>query len=576
MLKKVISILCVMTMVMQLMVGITFAGNKKINYQGKLSDTNGAPINSTKNTTFRLYNVATGGTALWEETHSVVYSSGTFNVTLGDTTSLDGLAFNQQYYLGIQVTGSNEMTPRQALNSSAYAMGSLGDFNTYGSIDVYGGILGLWNTDTSGGATDTAGIRTWNTIRFYSTCLNNGFYNDANNYGIQLNPRDGSAIFKGSVKIYGIQIGGHSDTNKSNEFIATDGNALRFLKTGAGAALPTYHGSLYVSSGYGGTAPANGAYIQGNVGIGTTDPQAKLQIRNSDDGSDIYSGLRFYPATSATTGSSSYHVISGFRKSGLWITGSTNGGTYGLSTILLKDEGISFATSDGTINPETNVKMIIKNNGNVGIGTTNPISKFFVTDGNGNCGFGYYPGQFGVSNGVDSSIVLQGVGSGQARIRTDVPGRWLSLADGAGTTDVLTVRGGNVGIGTTSPTVTLTVNGNAWCAGVWQSSDVRWKKDILPLKNCLDKVMKLQGVSYLWNTEKYPERNFTKDKQIGLIAQDTEKILPEVVTTDKDGYKGISYDKIVAVLIESTKELKKENDELKKRIDILEKTIVKK
>ena len=61
-----------------------------------------------------------------------------------------------------------------------------------------------------------------------------------------------------------------------------------------------------------------------------------------------------------------------------------------------------------------------------------------------------------------------------------------------------------------------------------------------------------------------------QSKQIGFIAQEIEVQVPEMVSTGEDGMKGLSYSKITPVLLEAIKELKQENDELRKRIDILE------
>ena len=86
-------------------------------------------------------------------------------------------------------------------------------------------------------------------------------------------------------------------------------------------------------------------------------------------------------------------------------------------------------------------------------------------------------------------------------------------------------------------------------------SDRRFKEDIAPITSAVDKVARLQGVTFWWNQREYPQRFFSDKQQIGLIAQDVESVIPEVVRTDADGYKSITYDKLTAVLIEAVKEM---------------------
>jgi hypothetical protein len=100
---------------------------------------------------------------------------------------------------------------------------------------------------------------------------------------------------------------------------------------------------------------------------------------------------------------------------------------------------------------------------------------------------------------------------------------------------------------------------------VSSSSDLRLKENISPIKNGLDKVSKLQGVNFSWKSDEDHEN------KIGFIAQEVEKVLPEVVfTNEADGYKGINYAEITAVLVEAVKELQSENRELKKRVSEIE------
>lgn len=121
---------------------------------------------------------------------------------------------------------------------------------------------------------------------------------------------------------------------------------------------------------------------------------------------------------------------------------------------------------------------------------------------------------------------------------------------------------GKVGIGTTTPSSSslLDVRGLTTSTNYACSSDVRYKKDVSPYQNALQKVLGLQGVNYFWKADEYKEQNFSKDKQIGFIAQEVEKVIPELVYTDDKGYKTMSYDRLTAVLVEAVKEMKKEHD----------------
>ncbi|MGC2063840.1 MAG: tail fiber domain-containing protein [Thermodesulfovibrionales bacterium] len=98
------------------------------------------------------------------------------------------------------------------------------------------------------------------------------------------------------------------------------------------------------------------------------------------------------------------------------------------------------------------------------------------------------------------------------------------------------------------------IDGSLNIVDVSTPSDVRYKKDIHPLEASLEKVVHLQGVSYAWDKDKVSGAGYGGGRQIGLIAQDVERLLPELVHTDSKGYKTLSYDKLVPVLIEAVKE----------------------
>ncbi|MCB1936794.1 MAG: tail fiber domain-containing protein [Nitrosomonas sp.] len=105
----------------------------------------------------------------------------------------------------------------------------------------------------------------------------------------------------------------------------------------------------------------------------------------------------------------------------------------------------------------------------------------------------------------------------------------------------------------------LKVIGDVDCKKLTEGSDVRYKKDIEKIENALDKLIQLSGVMFHWKETK---SDLNKKKNIGLIAQEVDKILPEVVSQDAKGYLGISYSSVIPVLIEAIKEMKNEIDKL--------------
>lgn len=95
-----------------------------ITYQGKLTNATGAPITTATNVVFRIYAAASGGSALWTETHNGVTpdANGVFTRELGATTAFPATLFDgSKRYLGITVGSDAEMTPRQVLNNAPYA-----------------------------------------------------------------------------------------------------------------------------------------------------------------------------------------------------------------------------------------------------------------------------------------------------------------------------------------------------------------------------------------------------------------------------------------------------------------------
>ena len=109
----------------------------------------------------------------------------------------------------------------------------------------------------------------------------------------------------------------------------------------------------------------------------------------------------------------------------------------------------------------------------------------------------------------------------------------------------------------------LWVDGRIRTNGINETSDARFKKNINKIENALESISKMQGVTFDWKKEEFANKGFEKGKQYGLIAQEVEKIIPEIVHTDEEGYKSIEYSHLVPLLIEAIKEQKEEIAHLK-------------
>ncbi len=204
-------------------------------------------------------------------------------------------------------------------------------------------------------------------------------------------------------------------------------------------------------------------------------------------------------------------------------------------------------------------KMRLTSAGVLGIGTSNPSGRLHVS-----------------SNSAYTSIINANTAAGGQQWQ------WLSSSTAA------SLGANSMCFATGVCYFSLNTTGNAWLAGtLTQASDRRFKKDIVDIDGALNDILNLRGVTYYWKDE-----NKDQSKQMGLIAQEVEKVFPEVVETDGSGYKSVAYQNLVAPLIEAIKELhakwlgdsqeirgelsrqkremaslKEENERLKKQVD---------
>lgn len=332
----------------------------------------------------------------------------------------------------------------------------------------------------------------------------------------------------------------------------------------------------------------------GNVGIGTTSPSRKLNV---DATSDSWSA-RFQ-------NSSGYIDFGPANTSGAHIYTDRPQFYFNQTITLVDNPSRINAYSSNNLELQTNGTTrvtVLNSNGYVGIGTGSPSAELEVdgwigrTQHNNGAlvgsynnvaansaqtnpiyviGSNYKPNAADLSNmyGIGythtnaSFITDPGPNSWGMYVASDGDARvWLAASSGGHS---YFNTGGNVGIGTTTPGATLEVNGNIKSNAINETSDFRFKKDISTISGALDKVLRMRGVNYNWRTIEFPEKKFENGKQYGLIAQELEEIVPELVVTDAEGWKSVQYSHLVPMLIESIKELAEKDVKQQGAIEVL-------
>lgn len=299
----------------------------------------------------------------------------------------------------------------------------------------------------------------------------------------------------------------------------------------------------------------------GQTGIGTTTPGSKLHVKSNGgtfrlEGTD-HVFMELFPQGAATR----YAYI----------------GYPGASSTQLTFMN-QFSTGNISLGTNNTGRMFITSDGKVGIGTSSPATSLAVGAADGTIAgeltlnpstTQYEGGQITLKKSLtgstsDWTIDQYGTTSSDARLR------FFSSSEANG---FVIKENGFIGMGNSTPTVRLQVTGDIIANSIAGSSDIRFKKDIIPIEKPLAKIMQLRGVNFSWNTTDFPQRMFSEKRTMGFIAQEVEKVLPEIVQTENttEGYKSVQYDKVVALLVEAVKAQQKQIQQLKREVKKLKK-----
>ena len=245
------------------------------------------------------------------------------------------------------------------------------------------------------------------------------------------------------------------------------------------------------------------ASVQTRLGIGTLSPAANLHVGKQE-------------APSSTTGTVARLALQPYgHTGGPWVFDARD-----VSSNAFLD------LKYGGLSPALTIKH---SNSGVGLGTTDPDYQLHLKGGR----LHIEPTISGGNGTLQFSTAGVGGGAAQYHFYTHT-GNTLRISNAGGGSDIFTInQSGN-----------LTILGN-----LTELSDARLKTNVQAITSPLEKVLALRGVTF----------NKTSDESqrahVGLIAQEVEQVLPEVVHTNPEGYKSVAYANIVGVLVEAIKEL---------------------
>ncbi len=279
--------------------------------------------------------------------------------------------------------------------------------------------------------------------------------------------------------------------------------------------LQKNYSAMFILCLFGTVSMSSSMYSQaGKIGINTVNPKATLDINAKTDGSSQAEGL-----------------------------------------LIPRLTGDQIQTMTSNIQPGTESLMIYA--------TAAPASPTSKVSKIKQPGYYFWNGNNWESVGINSNIY-----TADGSITTPLAARNVDLNG----KNLVFSGNGSVGIGTApSASAKLDVAGTIKASAIDYNSDERLKQNITDIESSEGSLLKLRPVTYFWN-EAGKKKGGNAQLQYGLIAQEVEKFLPNIVSTDHEGYKSVNYNELIPLLLKTVQEQDKKIGELQREMQLMKKS----
>ena len=526
------------------------------------------------------------GDVILDPNTGVVSIKGTLQIQDGNKVTSSG-GNTIQFGNNVAITGSLITTGALTVGGNFVVNGTTTTIDST-TVNIGDNIIVLNGTNTTNGGIyvkDGAGASTLTGSMLWDTTNDKWIAGTLGNE-IAILRATGDSIVSGSSQITLSSTTGYSTFSSS-----VDSRIITNLNSAAGAfaSASAYSGSFYTTINTNidnittAQNSANGAYASASA---YSSSAATVAITNANSAAGAFASASAYSGSFYTTINTNIGNITTAQNSanGAYASASAYSSSFAAATTTINGTGVKIGTTNtitaaattltGTYLNSTVTGSALTAVGTITTGVWNGTaiangnlanSSVTVTAGTGMSGGG------AVALGSSVTLTNAGVTSNVAGTGVSVSGATgaVTISIGQAVATSSNVQFNSIGVGVAASATAGRIDASGDVVA-YSSSDRNFKENITPIENPIEKIRKISGNTYDWKADLKDVHGY-EGNDVGVIAQEIEEVLPQIVTTRENGYKAVKYEKLVALLIEGIKAQQNQIDSLTIEIENLKK-----